>query len=166
MSDTGNGMCFDPALIQGCSVTVDKDWVDYNGHMNVAYYVLAFDRATDHFLNRINLGESNLEKHGGSTFTVEMNVSYIGEVHLDAPLVFTTQLLGFDDKRIHYFHAMYHATEGFLAATNECLILYMDMAIRKVAAIPDPQRKLLQDLASEQAHLPRPERVGRVMATK
>ena len=166
MPDTGKLEEFDPALIQGCSLPVEKAWVDYNGHMNVAYYVLAFDRATDFFLDKVSLGEGYLKSQGGSTFTVEMNVSYIREVHLNDPLVFTTQLLGFDDKRIHYFHAMYHAEEGFLAATNECLGLHMDMSVRRVSPIPDVQRDALRAVASAQAHLPRPERVGRVMATK
>lgn len=156
----------DPALIAGCKLKVEPDWIDLNGHMNVAYYVLAFDKATDHFLERINLGWSYLEKENGSTFTADMNVSYVNEVHLDAPLVFTTQLIGFDDKRVHYFHQMFHAEEGFLAATNECLILHVDMAVRKVAPIPEAQKALLQEIQDSQAHLPVPSRVGREMKTK
>ena len=156
----------DDALISGCTLSVDPAWVDYNGHMNVAYYVLAFDRATDHFLDRIDMGERYLQRRNGSTFTAEMNVSYIREVHKDDPLVFTTQLLGFDDKRVHYFHAMYHAGEGFLAATNECLSLHMDMSVRRVAPIPEEQRLVLSSIMEQQAHLDRPSRVGRVMVTK
>jgi len=156
----------DAALISGCGLTVDPAWVDYNGHMNVAFYVLAFDRATDHFLARIDLGEGYLKRCNGSTFTAEMNVSYIREVHKDDPLVFTTQLLGFDDKRVHYFHAMYHAEEGFLAATNECLSLHMDMSVRRVAPIPEAQRQLLSEIMTQQSHLGRPDRVGRLMVTK
>ncbi len=157
---------FDAALITGCSLRVDPAWVDYNGHMNVAYYVLAFDRATDHFLDRIDMGEKYLKRCNGSTFTAEMNVSYIREVHKDDPLVFTTQLLGFDDKRVHYFHAMHHAEEGFLAATNECLSLHMDMSVRRVAPIPDAQRRVLSSIMERQADLDRPDRVGRIMTTK
>lgn len=156
----------DPALITGCTVKVAPEWIDGNGHMNVAFYVQAFDLATDHFLERINLGWSYLEKDNGSTFTAEMNVSYVTEVHLDAPLAFTTQLIGFDDKRVHYFHQMFHAEEGFLAATNECLSLHVDMSVRKVAPIPPAQRELLREIQDSQAHLPVPERVGRVMKTK
>jgi len=156
----------DPALISGCTVRVAREWIDLNGHMNVAYYVQAFDQATDVFLERINLGWSYLEKDNGSTFTAEMNVSYINEVRLDAPLAFTTQLIGFDDKRVHYFHQMFHAEEGFLAATNECLSLHVDMAQRKVVPIPDAQVSLLREIQQEQAHLPPPSRLGRVIKTK
>lgn len=166
MADASFNDAHDPALIGGCVLDVDDSWVDYNGHMNVAYYVLAFDRATDHFLDRIDLGEGYLKRCNGSTFTAEMNVSYIREVHKGAPLVFTTQLLGFDDKRVHYFHAMYHREEGFLAASNECLSLHMDMNTRRVAPIPDAQKEVLASIAESQRHLDRPSRVGRVMITK
>lgn len=166
MSQDPNLSQIDPALISNCTLKVEPEWIDLNGHMNVAYYVLAFDKATDHFLERINLGWSYLKNDNGSTFTAEMNVSYVNEVHLDAPLVFTTQLIGFDDKRVHYFHQMFHAEEGFLAATNECLILHVDMAVRKVAPIPIGQIALLQEMKDSQAHLPPPNRLGRVMKTK
>lgn len=156
----------DPALITGCALRVAPEWIDLNGHMNVAYYVLAFDKATDHFLERINLGWAYLEKENGSTFTAEMNVSYVNEVHLDAPLAFTTQLIGYDDKRVHYFHQMFHAEEGYLAATNECLILHVDMAVRKVAPIPKAQTELLREIMDSQRHLPKPSRLGRVMKTR
>ena len=156
----------DAALIAGCTLRVAPEWIDANGHMNVAYYVQAFDQATDYFLERINLGWSYLERDNGSTFTAEMNVSHISEVHLDAPLAFTTQLIGFDDKRVHYFHQMFHAEEGFLAATNECLSLHVDMASRKVAPIPSAQVALLKEIQESQAHLPAPSRLGRVMKTK
>jgi len=156
----------DPALITGCTLRVVPDWIDYNGHMNVAFYVQAFDKATDFFLERINLGVSYLKNDNGSTFTAEMNVSYINEVHLDAPLAFTTQLVGFDDKRVHYFHQMFHAEEGFLAATNECLSLHVDMAVRKVVPIPPAQTALLREIQENQAHMTLPSRLGRVIKTK
>ncbi len=156
----------DPVLLSGCTCRVQQDWIDYNGHMNVAYYVVAFDKATDVFLDRIDMGAAYLETRNGSTFTADMNVSYIAEVGLDAPLTFTTQLIGFDDKRIHYFHHMYHADKGFLVATNECLSLHVDMSVRKVTSIPASHKKILEGIKAEQAHLPPPTRLGRVMRTK
>ena len=113
-------LAFDQRLFFGCETTVQDAWIDYNGHMNVGYYVVAFDMATDCLLDRVDLGAGHLDSRGGSTFTAEMNVSYIREVFQGAPLIFTTQVLGYDDKRLRYVHAMYHAEEGYLAATNEC----------------------------------------------
>lgn len=157
---------FDNRLIQGCSLTVPADWIDYNGHMNVAYYVMAFDKATDHFFRLVDLGLDYLENGKGSTFTAEMNVSYIREVGEGDPIVFTTQLLGYDEKRLHYFHAMYHAGDGYLAATNECLSLHIDMTKRRVAPIPQSQSDKLAALFERQAGLPVPERAGRVIRTR
>jgi acyl-CoA thioester hydrolase len=88
---------------------VRPEWIDHNGHMNVAYYVLGFDYATDAFFDYLGLGQSYLQRANGSTFAVEMNVSYVREVHEGDPLVFRTWLLGHDHKRLHYYHEMYHA---------------------------------------------------------
>ncbi len=156
----------DPRLFFGCQTTVQEAWIDYNGHMNVGYYVVAFDLATDHLLDRIDLGARHLKSCGGSTFTAEMNVSYVREVFQGAPLVFTTQLLGFDDKRLRYIHAMYHAEEGYLAATNECLSLYVDMESRRVAQIPAENRAKLAALAETHQSIEPPKTVGRSIATK
>lgn len=156
----------DPALISGCRRSVLEEWIDANGHMNVGYYAVVFDRATDVFLDEIRLGWSYMEETGNSTFTAEIHVSYLRELRLGAPLYFTSQLIGFDEKRIHYFHNMYHETEGYLAATNECLSLHVDLSTRKVTAMSDEALARLDALMSRQRHLPAPEQLGRVMKTK
>lgn len=156
----------DPKLFSNCEIPVLKDWVDYNGHMNVGYYVVAFDRATDAFLDEIDLGEKHLKDHGGSTFTAEVSVSYVQEVFEGDPLVFTTQLLGFDDKRIHYVHQMFHAKEGYLAAVNECLSLYVDMSIRRVSSIPAKNTTTLAKMFANHSGVAPPVQVGRIMRTK
>ena len=102
---------------------VRPEWIDENGHMNVGYYVVVFDYATDEFLDYIGLTRDYKDAHGVTTFTLEAHVTYQRELREGAPLRFTTQLLGFDEKRIHYAHEMYHAEEGFLASTNELLSL-------------------------------------------
>ena len=146
------------------SLMVEPGWIDYNGHMNVAFYVLAFDRATDVFLDHVGLGEQYLQLEGGSTFTAEMNVSYIREVRKGDGLRFETRLLGYDDKRIHYFHSMYHSEEGYLAATNECLSLHMNMQTRRVAQLPEGPLNALERLKRDQEKLPIPDRLGRKIA--
>jgi acyl-CoA thioester hydrolase len=143
---------------------VRAEWIDYNGHMNVAYYVLAFDHATDAFLDYIGLDDSHRDENGGSTFAVESHVSYLREVRDGDPLRFTTQLLGYDAKRLHYFHRMYHADQGFLAATNELLSLYVDLKTRRVAAMPQAIQALLAKLMAAHAGLPRPPEAGHVIA--
>lgn len=157
---------FDAALVQGWRETVRQEWIDYNGHMNVAYYVLAFDHATDHFTDGVGLDETYRSAADASFFVVDMNVTYRRELHLGAPLVFTTQLLEFDAKRMRFFHSMYHAEEGFLAATNEILTVHIDMAARRSAPMPEAVIERLRDLQARQAHLPTPEGAGRVIALR
>lgn len=165
LQERHSGM-FAPRLFAKCETTVQKEWTDYNGHMNVGYYVVAFDRATDAFLDALDLGEKHMTEKGGSTFTAEVSVSYVQEVFEGDPLLFTTQLLSFDSKRIHYVHQMFHAKEGYLAAVNECLSLYVDMSTRRVSTIPPTNAEILKKMQAHHADIPHPNQVGRVMKTK
>ena len=115
---------------------VRPEWIDYNGHMNVAYYLLAFDHACDAFLDYVGMDGAFRRRTGGSTFAVDCHLTYQREVTAGDPLRFESRLLAFDGKRIHHFHRMYHEEEGFLSATCEWLSLYVDMATRRVTAIP------------------------------
>ncbi len=143
---------------------VRPEWIDYNGHMNVAYYVLAFDLATDAFYDYLGIGEGYKNSTNFSTFAVEMNVSYIREVREGDPLVFTTRLLGCDAKRLHHFHEMHQAEEGWLAASCEFLSLHIDMSKRRTAPFPDRIQTRLDAVAAAHAALPVPDRVGRRIA--
>jgi acyl-CoA thioester hydrolase len=141
--------------------TVRPEWIDYNGHMNVAYYVLAFDYATDALFDYLGVGRAYKESSGCSTFAADMNVGYRHEVHEGDPLAFATWFLGHDDKRLHYYHEMYHGTEGWLAATCELLSLHIDMAARRAAPFPDAVLARLEEVRAAHAGVPLPEGVGR-----
>lgn len=144
--------------------TVRPDWVDYNGHMNLAYYVLVFDHATDRLLDAIDLGEAYRQRTGASLFVVESHVVYAREVHAGDRLRVTTRVAGADAKRLHLFHEMHHAGGGFLAATNELMLVHVDMATR--AAAPMPEDAAARAAAAVEAHagLPRPRQLGRSIA--
>ena len=139
------------------------DWIDYNGHMNVACYVLVFDRATDDFFDFMGLTAEYRATGKVSAFTAEMHVNYLREVRQGDEVDVTTQLLGYDAKRFHYFHRMYHAEQGYLAATSELLCLFMDMSQRRVAPMPPPVLERLAGIRQSHAALPRPEQAGSVM---
>lgn len=143
---------------------VRPEWIDYNGHMNVAFYVLAFDYATDAFFDHLGIGRDYKEAANSSTFAVEMNVSYVREVHEGDPLAFRTWLLGHDAKRLHYYHEMYHAEEGWLAAGCELMSLHIDMSIRRTAPFPGHIMSRLAEVAATHAAAPAPDRVGRVIS--
>ena len=142
------------------------EWIDYNGHMNVSYYVLVFDRATDEFFDFMGMTAEYRAASNASAFTAEMHVNYIREVKEGDEVYVTTQLLGYDAKRFHYFHQMYHAEQGYLAATSELLCLFVDMSQRRVTQMPDLILDRLAEIKHSHAALPLPEQVGSVMKVK
>ncbi len=142
---------------------VRPEWLDYNGHMNVAYYVLAFDHACDSFLDHIGMTDAYRARSGGTTFAAEMHITYQREVMAGDPLRFTGHLLGFDKKRIHFILHMYHAEQGYLAATSEWMSLYVDLATRRVAAMPEEISSRLAEIHAIHKKLPRPPEAGRIM---
>lgn len=146
--------------------TVLPEWIDYNGHMNVAYYVLAFDHATDAFLDYLGLDHGYKAKVNVTTFVADMNVTYIREVVEGDPLRFTTQLLEFDDRKFRYFHSMYHAEEGYLAATNELLSLHIDLSTRRVGPMAGVIVDRLRQVRDAHAALPLPQGAGRVLGMR
>ena len=141
--------------------SVDPAWIDYNGHMNLAYYVLAFDHATDAFFDYVGLGETYLKANNCSTFTLEAHVTYDRELMAGDPMRFATQLLDHDAKRLHYMHMMYHAEHGYLASTNELISLHVDMTARRSAPMPPAVLARLNAVAAAHSALPRPEQAGR-----
>jgi len=139
---------------------VKPEWMDHNQHMNVAYYVLAFDLATDEFYRYLGLLEACYDK-GTSFFTLDMNVTYYGEVVEGDTLRFTTQLIAMDQKRIRYFHHMYNAEEGYLAATNECVAIHVDMNTRKSVAMPASLHERMLAIKKQHDRLGLPENANR-----
>ncbi len=146
--------------------TVHPDWIDYNGHMNVAYYNLAFDRAVDQLFDLIDIGVGYAQRTDKSAFVVETHVNYIREVVEGDPLSFTLQLLDMDQKRLHYFLRMYHAAGGYLAATREQLSVHVDLAARRSAPMPAAVQQRLAAIMQVHAGLDRPPEIGRTMAIR
>jgi acyl-CoA thioester hydrolase len=143
---------------------VRREWIDHNDHMNMGYYVVVFDYATDAFLAWVGLGADHRRAHQVTTFCLEAHVTYHREVRLGDPLRFTTVLLGHDAKRVHYIHAMYHATEGYLASTNELMSLHVDLTTRRGGPMaPEVLARLARIQAAHDA-LPRPPQAGRRIA--
>ena len=145
---------------------VEPAWIDYNGHMNMAYYNLVFDRALDHVYDELGIGEAYVRRGEGTCFTAEIHVNYLQELLLDDPLKVTFQLLDWDGKRLHFFESMYHATAGYLAATSEQLALHVDLSTRRSAAFPEAVQTRLGALMTLHGSLERPAQVGRVMGIR
>jgi acyl-CoA thioester hydrolase len=143
---------------------VEPGWIDYNGHLNMAYYNVLFDRAVDEVYELIGCGAAYVEQARHSCFTAEAHVRYLRELHAGDPVRVTFQLLDFDAKRLHYFEMLYHAEENWLSATSENMALHVDMAARKTAALPDAISTRLRRMKAAHAKLPMPQGAGRRIA--
>ncbi len=144
--------------------SVQPEWLDWNDHMNVAYYVLAFDRATDELFRFVGVAERYIETHKRTMFALECHVTYNRELRGGDPLRVTTQLLGFDAKKMHFAHHMYHQGEGYLAAASEWMALHVDLETRRSVAFPDDIAQRLGEIRAAHAALPIPPETGRVMS--
>lgn len=142
---------------------VEPGWIDFNGHMNMAYYVVMFDRAADEGFALLGLGPAYLETRNASTFTAEIHVRYLRELTRDTAVRTTMQLIASDEKRIHAYFEIRHLEESWVAATCEQMFLHVDMATRKVAPFP---ADILTNLAAMQAahgRMADPPALGRVI---
>lgn len=143
--------------------SVSPEWIDHNDHMNVAYYVLAFDEATDAVYERWGIGLHCAATHGCSVFTVGMNVDYFDELFAGDDIRIETTLVDYDQKRVHYVHRMFNEKTRTLAATNECLGLNVDIATRKSTVFPGRVFKQLDDAVDRDQEL---EQLGRVLSIR
>ncbi len=140
---------------------VRPEWVDYNGHMHEAYYVLVFGNATDAFYDHIGMDAAYRERSRTSVYTLEAHVNFLDEVGEATPLAIATQLLGLDDKRLHLFHTMRRGDDGRLIATYELMALHVDMAGPRAAPFAAAIMARLRDIEAQHAGLPAPEQAGR-----
>lgn len=141
------------------TATVTEDWVDYNGHMNLAFYVLIFDRGTDGFLESIGMTEEHREATGSSVFVAEAHVNYHAEVMAAESVSVTSRVIDYDPKRLHLYHEMH--TAGGIAASNELMILHVDLNTRRVGPFPGPVIERLSKIAERDMSVPRPADSGR-----
>ena len=143
---------------------VEGGWIDYNGHLNMAYYNVLFDRAVDEAFELIGCGLDYVKTRRHSCFTAEVHVRYLRELKAGDPVRATFQLLDFDSKRMHYFEQLFHATEGWVSATSENMSLHVDMDAKRTAAFPSGVASCLARMKAAHALLPVPEAAGRKVA--
>jgi acyl-CoA thioester hydrolase len=143
---------------------IEPQWIDYNGHLNMAYYNVMFDRAIDELWLQLGIGPGYMRERNGSTFTAECHVRYLREIRLGDPVQVSILLVAADHKRLHTFEELRHATEGWLSATSENMTIHIDMATRKTAPFPPDIRTRIDAVSSAHAAVPRPEGIGRNIA--
>ncbi len=143
---------------------VEPAWIDYNGHLNMAYYNVLFDRAVDEVYELLGCGLDYVRNARHSCYTAEVHVRYLRELRAGDRVRVTWQLLDHDAKRLHYFEQLHHADAGWLAATSENMALHVDMAAGKTAPFPEAIAARLAQMKAAHATLPRPEGAGRRIA--
>lgn len=142
------------------------EWIDVNGHMNVAYYVLAFDLGVDALWEDFGITDEYVKNAYGSTFAVESHVTYQRELLEGDPYIITAQMLAYDDKRIHQFQRLYHAEKKFLSATGEWMNLHVDLETRRVSPWPESILVKLAEFSQRQLDQSYPEAAGKQMKVK
>jgi acyl-CoA thioesterase FadM len=148
---------------------VRHEWVDYNGHMSEAFYVLVFGYTTDALLDYIGMDAEYRERSRCSLYTLETHVCYLREAREGEPLAVETQLLEVDHKRAHIFHSMYHAGDRGLLASGELMLLHVENegeSEPRSAPFPEGVSERLREIQEAQDSLTRPEQAGRSIGIK
>ena len=125
-----------------------KEWTDYNGHMNLSYYILVFDVGAEIILSKFKMGEHSAKTTKKSTMVVETHTTYNKEVKEDDDVDVFISYFGHDNKRLHYKLEMYDKAKNTLSATTEVLALYIDLNIRKVSEFEPEKIKIMDDFIS------------------
>ena len=132
------------------SQKIIKDWIDYNDHMNVAYYLLIFDKFGADNLNRMfKMGEESAKSTGMSTMIVETNITYNQELKLDDEVDINLLYFDHDKKRLQYKMEMINKKEGYLASTFEALALYVNLNTRKVSEFEEEKLKIMDEFINK-----------------
>lgn len=145
---------------------VIPEWIDINGHMNVAYYLRAFDLAVDKQWIQLGMTQEYIEVEKFSTFSVECHITYQKEMKLDEEFIIESSILAYDEKRIHLFQTMLNANNKEIASTAEWMILHINMRTRKVAPWSDKILESIEKMVSNQVIANWPKEAGKKMGIK
>lgn len=146
---------------------IEPHWIDYNGHLNMAYYNVLFDRGMDDIFSHLGLGSDYQATRKMTTYSAEAHIRYLREVHEDAQLRVRTVILDHDIKRMHTWAELLHA-DGWIAATCEVMTLSIDQSGEKpkVAPWPDDIMAALNERGAEDAKYPKPADAGQPMTIR
>src|SRR5262249_56290144 len=137
-----------PAPYERYEGEVLPEWIDLNGHMNLAYYTVLFDYATDLLFEAIGIGRQYKEATGHGTFVVETHNLYERELLVGERVRVATRILGSDDKRLYVGHEMFRVSDGARTATQELMFLHIDLKARRVTPFPPERRERVAALTA------------------
>ena len=155
-----------PTPLELHTEVVRPEWIDHNGHMNSAFYVLAFDESGTSLFQHFGITEEYRKTKVRGIFVGDYHVHYVREVVEGDPLRFTHLLIDCDEKKVHYWQEMYHATEGYLSAQVEAIMLHVDLTTRKVVPFPPEIFVRIKQIHSVHKKAPKPKNLGRVIGIR
>ena len=155
---------FDTPML-GPEMVVAKEWIDYNDHLNMAYYNVIFDRSSDGAFDVLNIGEAHRRAENMTLMTAQAQVNYLRELKLGAKVRATLRLVDADAKRLHIYQELYHS-EGWLAATSERIMLHVDLSGTKVAPFSPEVEANIQTMLRYHRSLPPTKYMGKPLGIR
>ncbi len=155
-----------PVPFRSTPIALEPEWLDPNGHLNMAYYLVLSERGLDQAWTAMGIGWEYARETGLSTFTAEVHTRYLRELLAGTRAVVTFQVLELDEKRLRGVSEIRDAGDGAVAATTEQVWLHVDLATRRVTPWPDTARESLEQWLAAHARLPAPEWAGRGIAMR
>ena len=126
-----------------------NEWTDYNGHMNLAFYIIVFDKGAEKILSKFKMGEQSAKTTKRSTMAVESHTTYNNEVKENEEVNVCLSYFDHDKKRLHYKLEMYEKSKNILSATTEVVSLYIDLNIRKVAEFENEKVMIMDQFVED-----------------
>ena len=143
---------------------VEDQWTDYNGHLNMAYYAVLFDRSAEEMFEGFGLGEDYVKRTNCTTFTLETHTTYANELHTGDEVRIETQIIGADQKRVHYVQQMFRGETTYLACVLEVMVSHIDLTAKRTSPFPAEIQDKINEMAKIHKALPLPPQVGHVIA--
>jgi acyl-CoA thioester hydrolase len=144
----------------GQILTVEPQWTDYNGHMNMAYYAVLFDKSAEEMFEGFGLGPEYVRQTNCSFFTLETHTTYAHEIHAGAKVRIENQIIDADVKRVHYVQQMFHAEENWLSCVLEVIVSHVDLGAKKIAPFPTDIQTRIESMLVEHKAMELPKQVG------
>ncbi len=149
-----------PTPFLSSPLRVENDWIDYNGHFNMAYYNVLFDRAAEEAFEALGLGPEYVKRTNSSFFTLETHTTYLRELHAHDIVNIATQFLDSDHKRVHYVQRMLHDAEKWESCVLEVIVSHVDLTAKKTSHFPPDVQKAIDKATFAHKSLPIPRQVG------
>ena len=127
------------------SQKIIKEWVDYNNHLNMAYYILIFDQALEVVLEKFKMGADSAKNEKRSTMVVETNTKYINEIKESDEVEIMLTFFDHDKNRLYLKLEMIEKKTKKITASIEWLSLYVNLETRKVSEFENHKIKIMSD---------------------